>query len=61
MGFPYDLQKYAFSKKMTRIKVVGVMKYYFGDLELDIELDFEGHLKINIEFLNGNSLFLSRI
>jgi len=28
MGPPYDLQKYALSEKITRIKVVGVMKDY---------------------------------
>jgi len=26
---PYDLQKYAFSEKITRIKVVGVMKDFW--------------------------------
>jgi len=47
----YDLQKYALSGKMTRIKVVGVYLYkglFFGELNL------ESHLKVNIEFLNGN-------
>jgi len=29
----------------------------FGNLEFDFELDFEDHLKINIEFFNGNPLF----
>jgi len=49
--FPYDLQKYALSGKMTRIKVVGV--YLYKGLSLNIE----GHLKVNIEFLNGNPPF----
>jgi len=26
-----------------------------------LELDFEGHLKVNIEFFNENPLFWSRI
>jgi len=29
----------------------------FGDLEFD----FEGHLKVNVEFLNGNFFFNLRI
>jgi len=29
MGSSYDLQKYVFSEKMTRIKVVEVIKDYF--------------------------------
>jgi len=47
----YDLQKYAFSEKMIRIKVAGIMKDYF--------LNFT--LKINIEFFNRNLFFLSWI
>jgi len=37
---------------IDRIKIVGVMKDY-----LLVDLELEGYLKVNIEFLNGNSLF----
>jgi len=59
----YYLQKYALSGKMTQIKVVGVMKNSFGDFffKPDLELDLDGHLKVNIEFLNENLFFLSQI
>jgi len=33
----------------------------FGDLEIDLELDLEDHLKVNFNFLNGNPLFRPRI
>jgi len=31
---------------------------FFDDLELDLEFDIKDHLKVNIEFFNGNPLFL---
>jgi len=31
------------------------------DLELDLEVDFQSHFKINKYFFNGNPYFLSRI
>jgi len=30
---------------------------FFGDFELDLELDFEDYLKVNIEFLSRNPIF----
>jgi len=57
MGSSHDLQKYALSEKMTQIKVRNHEGLSFGDLEFG----FEGHLKVNIEFLNGKPFFLSRI
>jgi len=54
MGPPYNLQKYALSEKITRIKVMwDHEELSFGDLKLELE----DHLKVNIKFLNGNPLF----
>jgi len=55
---PPDLQQYALFGKMDPNKSCkGHEGLSFGDFELDLELDFEGQLKVNIEFLIGNLLF----
>ena len=47
-------------KKVKVISEVILNEEFNGNLQIDLELDLQGHFKVNFVFLNGNPIFQCR-